>query len=103
MKKTCNIGLIKNNVEAHLFVQELLEQHLELHITFFGHLHFFVDAVPLTMAAYKSLLTSDVITEADGRDSELEGTSCVSIKVSAAVNSLRAYSLSSKPSFVPNR
>ena len=38
---TCNIGLMKNNGEAHLFLQELLEWHLELHFIFFErHLHF---------------------------------------------------------------
>jgi hypothetical protein len=41
----------------------------------------FIDAAPLTMAAYISLLTSDVIKEADGRDSELEGTSFTSKKL----------------------
>jgi hypothetical protein len=82
MKKTCNVSLIKNNGEAHIFLQALLERHLELHLIFFGrHLRFFIDALSLTVAAYKSLLTSDVIIEADGRDSELEGTSCVSIKL----------------------
>jgi len=46
-------------------------------------------------------LLPDII-EADRRDSELEGTSCPS-KLSAVVNSLQAYSRSSRPSFVPNR
>jgi len=64
----------------------------------------FIDAVLLTIAACKSLLTPDVIIEADRRDSELEGTSCASMKLlSAVVNSLRAYSRSNRPSFVPNR
>jgi hypothetical protein len=41
MRKTCNVGLIENNGEAHLFLQELLERHLELHLIFFGrHLQF---------------------------------------------------------------
>jgi len=49
-------------------------------------------------------LLPDVIIEADKRDSELEGTSCASTKLlSAVVNSLRAYSRSSRPSLVPNR
>ena len=48
-------------------------------------------------------LLPHVIIEADRRDGELEGTSCVSMKLLAAVNSLRAYSCSSRPSFVPNR
>jgi len=44
-------------------------------------------------------LLPDVIIEADRRDSELEGTSCASMKLlSAVVNSLRAYSRSSRPS-----
>jgi len=59
IRNTCNVGVIKNNGKAHLFLQELLEWHLELHFIFFArHLHFFIDAVPLTTAAYKSLLTS---------------------------------------------
>ena len=64
-----------------------------------------IDAVPLTVRAYRSLLTSRrYIIEADRRDSELEGTSCASMQLlSAAVISLRAYSRSSWPSFVPNR
>ena len=49
-------------------------------------------------------LLPDVIIEADRRDSELEGTSCASMKLlSAVVNSLRAHSRSSRPSFMPNR
>jgi hypothetical protein len=34
----------------------------------------FIDAEPLTVAAYRSLLSPDVIIEADRRDGELEGT-----------------------------
>ena len=49
----------------------------------------YIDAVPLTLAAYKSLLTSRRYIEADRRGCELEGTSCASMKLlSAAVNSL---------------
>jgi len=43
-------------------------------------------------------LLPDVTIEADRRDSELEGTSCASMKMSAAVTSLRAYSRSSRRS-----
>jgi hypothetical protein len=98
-KKTRNVGLIKNSGEAHLFLQELLERHLELHLIFCGrYLHFLSMQYLLEWQ-----LTSDVIIEADGRDSELEGTSCVSMKLSAAVNSLRAYSRSSRPSWSVRR
>ena len=31
---------MKNNGEAHLFLQELLEEHIELHLIFLEHLHF---------------------------------------------------------------
>jgi len=49
-------------------------------------------------------LLPDVIIEVDRRDSELEGTSCASVKLLlAVVNSLRAYSRESRPSFMPNR
>jgi len=42
------------------------------------------------------------ITEADRRDSELEGIACASMKLlSAVVNSLQACICSSRPSFVP--
>ena len=48
-------------------------------------------------------LLPDFIIEADRRDSELEGTSFASMKLlSTVVNSLWAYSRSSRPSFVPN-
>jgi hypothetical protein len=41
IKNTCNVGLIKNNGRAHLFLQELLGWRLELHFIFFKrHLHF---------------------------------------------------------------
>ena len=41
IRNTRNVGLIKNNGKAHLFLQELLEWHLELHFIFFTwHLHF---------------------------------------------------------------
>ena len=49
-------------------------------------------------------LLPDIIIEAEQRDSELEGTSCASMNsLSTVVNSLRAYSCSSRPSFLPNR
>ena len=64
----------------------------------------FIDLIPLTMAAYISLLSSRRYLEAERRDSELEVTSCGSMKLLfAVVNSLRAYSRSSRPAFVPNR
>ena len=40
-----------------------------------------IDAVPLTMAASNPCLLPDVIIEANRRDSELEGTSCASMKL----------------------
>ena len=41
IKNTCKVGLMKNSGEAHLFLQELLEWHLELHFIFFEwHLHY---------------------------------------------------------------
>jgi len=42
IKNTCNVGLMKNNGEARLSLQELLECHTELHFIFFErHLHFY--------------------------------------------------------------
>ena len=102
IKKTCNIGLMKNNGEAHLFLQELLEWHVEIHFIFFEqHLHFLSMQYLLQWQLTNPCLFPDVI-EADRRDSELEGTSCASIKVlSAVVNSLWAYSCSSRPFSCP--
>jgi len=41
IKNTCNVGLMKNNGEAHFFLQELFEWHLDLLFTFSErHLHF---------------------------------------------------------------
>jgi len=96
---------MKNNGKAHLFLQQLLEWHLELHFKFFEqHLHFISMQYLLQWQLTNPCLLPDVIIEADRRDSELEGTSCASMKLlSAVVNSLRAYSCSSRPSFMPNR
>jgi len=96
---------MKNNGEARLLLQELLEWHLELQFIFFErHLHFLSMQYLLQWQLTNPSLLPDVIIEADGRNSELEGTSCASIKLlSAVVISLRAYSRSSRPSFVPNR
>ena len=55
LRNTCNVGLLKNNGEAHLVLQELLELHFIFFETTFA---LFIDAIPLTVAAYKSLLTS---------------------------------------------
>jgi len=96
---------MKNNGEAHLFLQELLEWHLELHFIFLEwHLHFLLMQYLLHWQPTNPCLLPEVIIEADQRDSELEGTSCALMKLlSAVVNSLRVYSRSSRPSFVPNR
>jgi len=96
---------MKNNGEAHLFLQELLEWHLELHFVFFEwHLHFLSMQYLLQWQLTNPCLLPDVIIEGDRRDSEPEGTSRVSMKLlSAVVNSLQGYSRSSRPSFVPNR
>ena len=105
IRNTCNVGLMKNNGEAHLFLHELSEWHLELHFIFFKrHLHFPSMRYLLQWQLTNPCLLPDVIIEADRIDSELEGTSCASMKLlSAAVNSLRAYNCSSGPSLVPNR
>ena len=34
IKNTCNVDVIRNNGKAHLFLQELLKWHLELHFNF---------------------------------------------------------------------
>ena len=96
---------MKNNGQVHLFLQELLEWHLELHfIVFERHLRFISMQYLSQWQLTDPCLLPDVIIEADQRDSELEGTSCASMKLlSAAGNSLRAYGRSSRPSFVPNR
>jgi hypothetical protein len=104
MKNTCNIGIMKNS-GIHLFLQELLEWHLEWHLIFFErHLHFLSVQCLLKLQLVNPCLLPDVVIEADRRDIEFEGTSCTSMKLLlAVVNSLRAYSHSSRPSFVPNR
>jgi len=96
---------MKNTGKAHLFLQELLEWHLELHFIFFKrHLHFLLMQHLLQLQLTNPCLLPDVIVEADRRDSDPEGTSCASMKLlSAVLNSLQAYSRSSRPSFVPNR
>jgi hypothetical protein len=49
IKNACNVGLMKKNGKARLFLQEPLEWHLELHFIFFEwHLHFLLMQVPLT-------------------------------------------------------
>ena len=73
---------MKNNGEAHLFLQELLEWHLELRFLFFErHLHFLSMQYLLQWQLTNPCLLPDFIIEADRRDSEPEGTSRVSIKV----------------------
>jgi len=74
---------MKNNGEAHLFLQELLEEHIELHLIFLEHLHFWLMQYLLQWQLTNPCLLPDVIIEADRRDSELEGTSCASMKLSA--------------------
>jgi hypothetical protein len=101
MKNTYNVGIMKNSDKVHLFLQELLELHL---IFFERHLHFLSMQYLLQLQLANPCLLPGVVIEADRRDGEFEGTSCESMKLlSAVVNSLRAYSLSSRPSFVPNR
>jgi hypothetical protein len=96
---------MKNNGEAHLFLQELLEWHIELNFIFFErHLHFLLMQCLLQWQLTDPCLLPDVNTEVDRRDGELEGTSCASMKLlSAAVDSVRAHSRSSWASFMPNR
>ena len=83
---------MKNNGIAHLFLQQLLEWHLELHFIFFEwYLHCLSMHYLLQWQLTNPCLLPDVITEAHRRDSELEGTSCASMKLfSADVISLRA-------------
>ena len=72
----------------------------ELHFIFFEqHLHFLSMQYLLQWQLTNPCFLPDVVFEADRRDSELEA----SMKLSAAVNSLQAYSRSSSSSFVPNR
>jgi hypothetical protein len=41
MENICNVGIMKNSGKVYLFMQELLEWHLELHLILFErHLHF---------------------------------------------------------------
>ena len=96
---------MKNSGEVRLFLQELWEWHLELNFVFFEwHLHFLSMQYLLQWQLTNPYLLPDVIIKADRRDSELEGTLCASMKLLlAVVNSLRAYSRSSRPSFMPNR
>ena len=85
IKNTFNLSLMKNKGEAHLFLQELSEWHLELHFIFFErHLHFLSMQYLLQWQLTNPCLLPDVITEADRRDSELEGTSCASMKFLSA-------------------
>jgi hypothetical protein len=74
MKNICNVGLIKNNGEAHLFLQELLEWHLEVHLIFFErYLHFLSMQYLLQWQITNPCLLPDTM-EANWRDGELEGT-----------------------------
>jgi hypothetical protein len=77
----------------------------ELHFIFFErHFHFLSMQYLLQWQLTNPCLLPDIIIEADRRDSELEGTSCDSMKMlSAVVNALRAYSRSSSLSFMLNR
>jgi len=96
---------MKSNDETHLFLQELLEWHFELPFIFFErYLHILWMQYLIQWQLTNPCLLPDVIIEADRRDGELEGKPCALMKLfSAVVNSLRAYSRSSRPSFVPNR
>ena len=93
IKNTSNVGLIKNNGKGYLFLQELLELHLELRLIFFKwQLHFLSMQYLLQLQLRNPCLLPviiKVITEADQRDGEVEGTSYTSMKLlSAVVNSL---------------
>jgi len=83
---------MKNNGEARLFLKELLESHTELHFIFFRTTFALLSTLYLLQWQLTNpYLLPGVIIEADRRDSELEGTSCASMKLfSAVVNSLRA-------------
>ena len=73
IENTYNTGLIKNNGKAHLFLQELLEWNLELHLIFFErHLHFLSMQYLLYLQLTNSCLLPDVITEAHRKDSALD-------------------------------
>jgi len=101
IRNTCTVGVMKSNGEARLFLQEVSEWHF---IFFERHLHFLSIQYLLQWQLTNPCLLPDVVIEADRRDSELQGTSCALMKLlSAVVNSLRAYSRSGRPSFVPNR
>ena len=54
---------MKNDSEAHLFLKELLEWHLELHFIFFErHLHFLSMQYLLQWQLTNPCLLPDVIT-----------------------------------------
>jgi hypothetical protein len=81
MKNTCDIGIMKNSGKVYLFLQELVEWHLELHLIFFEwHLHFLLMQYLLQLQLVNPCLLPDVVIEADRTDSEFEGTSCTSMK-----------------------
>ena len=91
MKNTCKVGAARMTLRITL----------DIFRTTFA---LCIYAAPLTLHLANPCLLPDVVIEADGRDSEFESTSCTSMKLfSADVNSLRAYSRSSRLSFVPNR
>jgi len=75
---------------------------IQLHFIFYErHLYFLSMQYLLQWQLTNPCVLPDVIIEADRRDSELESTSCASmILLSAVVNSLRAYSRSSRHSFL---
>jgi len=65
---------MKNNGEAHLILEELLEWHLELHFIFFErHLHILSMQCLLQWQLTNPCLRPDVTNGADWSDSELEG------------------------------
>jgi len=67
-KNTCNLGVIKNNGKAHLFLLQLLEWHLELHFIFSErHLYFLSMQYLLQWQLTNPCLLPDIIA-ADRRD-----------------------------------
>jgi hypothetical protein len=58
MRKTCNVGLIKNNGEAVIFAGAVRRTFRITSHIFRTTFAIFIGAVPLAVAVYKSLLTS---------------------------------------------
>ena len=78
IKNTCNVGLIKNDGKAYLFLQELLEWHLELHLILFKwHLHFLSMQYLLQLQLRNPCLLPDVIIEADQRECSWGHIMCI--------------------------